>query len=158
MLCIAEAVREIAKKLYLGLGYRLPPFVRNSYLMDVYDKANRAYVPEVYPGRLVIYKDEGSSDPRLWGAFAAEGFEIHEVPGDHINVLAEENVKVWGKQLSADLHRAQAELRGFEGRHQRSEVAGQVMDGEAQRAKSQAQRGDTSDSGHIADFGLREVS
>ena len=115
--------------------------------------------PLKYNCRLIGHgRHEGSSHPRTWKTLVAGEFEIHEVPGDHINVLAEENVKVWGKQLSADLHRARAEWKGSEGRDQRSGVAGQVMDGEAQRAKSQAQRADTSESGHIADFGLREVS
>jgi thioesterase domain-containing protein/acyl carrier protein len=121
MLWLMEAVREIAEKLYLGLGYRLPPSLRSRYRMDIYDKANRAYVPEVYPGRLIIYKDKGSSDPRVWGAFAAGGFEIHEVPGDHFSVLTDRSVEIWGKQLSADLHRAQSDLRESEGREQKSE-------------------------------------
>jgi len=117
----------------------------------------RDYVPKVYPGRLVIYKDEGSSDPRTWEILAAGELEIHEVPGDHVSVLAERNAEIWGKQLSADLHRAQAELP--EGRDQRSEVRGQVItDKKVQRVTSEAHKADASERGHITDLELREVS
>ena len=126
LLWVLGPLREIAEKaackVYWSLGYRLPPSLRIPYLMDVYDKANRAYVPEVYPGRLVIYKDEGSSDPRTWKTLAVGEFDIHEVPGDHLDVLKEPNVKVWGSHLRTYLHRTQAELRGSEGRDQKSEL------------------------------------
>ena len=140
MLWLRESVCEIGEKLYLRLGYPLPPSLRYHHRMNVYTEANRAYVPEVYSGRIVIYKDEGCSEPQSWETLAAEGFEIHEVPGDHFSVLAEGNVKIWGKQLSADLHRAQSELTGSEGRDQRSAISGQrIAEGELQRPKRQEQ-------------------
>jgi hypothetical protein len=77
--------------------------------------------PLKYNCRLIGHgRHEGSSHPRTWKTLAAGELEIHEVPGDHASVLAEMNVEIWGKQLSDDLRRAQAEWRGSEGRDQRS--------------------------------------
>jgi thioesterase domain-containing protein len=132
--------QQTACKIYCGLGYSLPSSVQGTYILGVFRKAIRDYIPKIYPGRLVIYKDEGSSDPRVWKILAAGELEIHEVPGDHGSILAERNVEIWGKQLSADLHQTQSELIRFKGRDQWSAISGQrIADGEAASRKRQEQ-------------------
>ncbi len=64
--------------------------------------ANDVYAPQVYPGRIVFLqaKDQQVSikfgaDPRSgWAEFAAGGVEVHEIPGDHVGMLEEPNVRV----------------------------------------------------------------
>ena len=131
-------MREIGEKLCLRIGY-LPLSLRYRHRMKIYDKANRAYAPKVYPGRIIIYKDEDCSDPQSWGTLAAEGFEIHEVPGDHLSVLAEENVKIWGKRLSADLNRMHTQVNAFGGRDQEGKISGRIL---ADREPQSAHRAD----------------
>jgi len=109
---IKEAGKSIAKsvvcKIYLGLGYLLPPFVRSFYILSIYDRARRDYVPQIYPGRLIIFKGAGDScDPQTWERLAAGGLEIHEVPGGHVNILKEPHVQVWAEQLKDYLQKNQ---------------------------------------------------
>ena len=63
--------------------------------------ANRVYVPQIYPGRILFLKArdqrvsvEFDGDPRSgWGEFSAGGVEVHEIPGDHVGMLQEPNVR-----------------------------------------------------------------
>lgn len=60
---IMEAGKRIIKnaacKIYLSLGYPLFPSLRSFYILKVYQQANKDYVPEIYPGRLIIFKAAG---------------------------------------------------------------------------------------------------
>jgi amino acid adenylation domain-containing protein len=118
-----ETAEKAICKIYMSLGYRLPVSLRMPYILDVYVKARRRYNPKVYPGRLIIYNAAGDLlDPQTWEPFAAAGLEIHNVPGGHLDILKEPNVKDWGNRLRTDLQRVQSELRGSEDGDERSEV------------------------------------
>jgi amino acid adenylation domain-containing protein len=75
------------------------------------------YVPQVYPGKItllrafeVLAEDSGGvfaqsfRQPALgWGELTTEPIEIHEVPGDHVTILAEPHVRVLADKLKCCL-------------------------------------------------------
>ena len=77
--------------------------------------AEKRYQPKMYDGRIVIFRASekalrGLDDPQGgWQKFAAE-VEIHEVDGDHGNILNDPQVRGLAAQICARLEKAQAEL------------------------------------------------
>jgi len=77
-------------------------------------RAEREYVPQIYPGRITLFWASETSvpaynDTRLgWGEVAADGLEVHVVPGDHGTMREEPHVGILAEKLTACLHRAQA--------------------------------------------------
>ena len=74
-------------------------------------KASSVYTPQVYSGRIVFFhaKDQNFSigvdgDPRSgWRAVATGGVEIHEIPGNHMGMLQEPNVRLLAEKLKLHL-------------------------------------------------------
>jgi amino acid adenylation domain-containing protein len=101
-----------ARRSYLRVGPFLPRALRNMEVISI--QASRAYLPRVYPGRIILFRASrqpaGNDDARLgWGGLAAGGEELHEVPGDHFTILTEPSVRVLADQLSACLHHSRAD-------------------------------------------------
>jgi thioesterase domain-containing protein len=62
------------------------------------------YAPAPWPGRLTLFRTAAGaaafSDPTLgWGAFAAEGVEIIDIPGDHITLVRPPHVEELADQI-----------------------------------------------------------
>jgi aspartate racemase len=106
---ILRPVKKIAIKpasrLCFRFGYPLPVSLRSPYILDVYDKAASEYVPGIHPGRVVVFKPtEDSLPPHGWESFAVDGLEIHEIPGNHNDVVNKEShVALWAKLLRTQL-------------------------------------------------------
>jgi amino acid adenylation domain-containing protein len=101
----------MARRLYLRVGPWLPRALRDMEVISL--QASRAYVPQVYHGKLILFRASeqpaGNEDARLgWGGLATGGEELHDVPGDHFTILTEPSVGVLAKQLTVCLHRARS--------------------------------------------------
>ncbi|MBT9332222.1 thioesterase domain-containing protein [Paracidobacterium acidisoli] len=69
-----------------------------------------------YAGQVTLFRATGENDWRLpqdlgWGAVAAGGVDLHPLPGDHGQVLAEPNVSLLAEQLDACLQRISSDVR-----------------------------------------------
>jgi thioesterase domain-containing protein len=101
----------IAEKLLcricLGLGYRLPIWLRSYYILDIYARAARSYVPEPYPGPVIIFAPmDDPLDLEPWRRLTSAGFEICKIPGNHTGVLSSgDDLKTWAEVLSTRLQR-----------------------------------------------------
>jgi thioesterase domain-containing protein len=106
---INKIFKKVACKVYIAMGYPLPPFLRSPYILDVYQRALQNYLPQPYPGSAIYIKSEKrSSDHRLnWTSLIAAGLEVHEVLGDHMDVVKEPYANVWAKKLRIWLDTAQ---------------------------------------------------
>lgn len=77
--------------------------------------AEKRYLPQVYPGRIVLFRASekglrGLEDTQGgWHNYAVGGLDVHEIDGDHGNILNEPNVRVLATELCAFLDRAQSE-------------------------------------------------
>lgn len=83
---------------------------------EINNIAVKCYVPKLYPGRITLfrstdgyqYPEQRSPDAQLgWRRFAADGLEVYEIPGTHLQMVREPNVKVLGDKLRACLDRVQ---------------------------------------------------
>jgi aspartate racemase len=73
--------------------------------------AAKTYQPNSYPGRVVLFVSEGQRisryDPaEVWATLAEGGLEIQSIPGDHLAMLSEPNVRIVAAQLERYLGRA----------------------------------------------------
>lgn len=72
---------------YLATSRALPDTLglRNLYFYPMHSKANRAYIPRDYPGRVAMIAAEGKTQVHrdTWGRVALGGFELVEVPTSH---------------------------------------------------------------------------
>jgi len=65
------------------------------------------YRPKPYPGKVTLFRAEhqddawgAAHDPQLgWGAWAQGGVEVHTIPGSHIHMVIEPNVRVLAEKL-----------------------------------------------------------
>jgi amino acid adenylation domain-containing protein len=80
-------------------------------------RATRNYVPRRYPGRVTLFRAAQelagiSSDPMLgWSKWAAEGVEVHVVPGNHASMVYKPHVDVLAQMINECLK--QVRLRGI---------------------------------------------
>ena len=81
----------------------------------------RRYVPHPYRGRVVLFQSANRAkgrfrDPQFgWGQLAGT-LEIHEVPGNHMDIFLEPNVQVLIEKLRACLREAQKSRSAAAGR------------------------------------------
>lgn len=68
-------------------------------------EARRRYKPEIYPGRLIIFRADhqphgGRNDPVLgWQNLARDGIEIHTILGYHYTIMVEPRVRLLAEKL-----------------------------------------------------------
>jgi aspartate racemase len=82
-------------------------------------EAGRAYVPQAYPGKILLFRATDRVDaatayvvPDLgWANLARGGLEIYDVPGDHVEIFKEPHVQVLAEQLRNCLDKAQVAER-----------------------------------------------
>jgi aspartate racemase len=76
-------------------------------VFEANSEAERHYKPEVYPGKITLFWSSETTtrsylDRRLhWSELAANGFEVHAIPGDHMSMIEEPYVQVLATKLQA---------------------------------------------------------
>jgi aspartate racemase len=109
---IGEAIKRVATKVYPDIERSLTRTLRK--VLEANLQATRDYVPQVYPGRITLFLSREEPvrcvhDSRLgWSELAADGLELHLIPGSHSISLNEPHVIVLAEQLRACLQKAQA--------------------------------------------------
>jgi thioesterase domain-containing protein len=97
----------------------IPPDVglaQARYLVQIlksHIQAAKAYIPQPYRGRATLFRasEEAADSQELtlgWEELAAEGVDLHWVPGNHHTMVREPHVQVLAKQLRACLEQSQA--------------------------------------------------
>jgi thioesterase domain-containing protein len=66
-------------------------------------RADSHYRPQQYPGQVTLFKTAHQDSTWGWGDIAAEGVELHQIPGHHMNVLRPPQVQDLAEKLSACL-------------------------------------------------------
>jgi thioesterase domain-containing protein len=82
-------------------------------------EAGRAYVPQPYPGKILLFRATDRVDaatayvaPDLgWTDLARGGLEIYDVPGDHVEIFKEPHVRVLAQQLRDCLDKTHADKK-----------------------------------------------
>jgi thioesterase domain-containing protein len=67
----------------------------------------RQYVPQSYPGKIALFKamesSANGSHDYGWNAFAADGVDAYQLPGDHFSLMREPHVRSLAQRLSDHL-------------------------------------------------------
>ncbi|MHB8383170.1 MAG: condensation domain-containing protein [Candidatus Binataceae bacterium] len=98
---VTKAIYEV----YRQLGWSVPQQIGT--IQDINAFAATHYEPQLYPGRLTLLRTRprtpvGIRDYQLgWGGLAADGVEVHEVPGDHDNMTSGANAQALAQELEA---------------------------------------------------------
>ncbi len=110
-------ISRVCGKFSPSLGRNLPsylPEVSSDIRLQLYSQAAKDYVPHPYPGKVILFRAIDQSkfetyytDPKGWGELAEGGLEVHPVPGDHLGILKEPNVKILAAKLRSCLEQAQ---------------------------------------------------
>lgn len=95
----------------------LPPAIKA--VREACAAAEHQYQPKSYDGSVVIFRASekalrGLDDPKEgWQRYVSGAVEVHEVDGDHGNILNEPKVKFLAAQLRARLERAHSEAMEY---------------------------------------------
>ena len=95
---------------FLGNTSRIPERYRR--VMNAHFRARQEYVPQVYRGRVTLFRAQAlpllrPSDPELgWGQLAAGGVEVKVIAGAHHNFLEGPQVEDLAAQLTVSLEQA----------------------------------------------------
>ncbi len=110
--------KKLNRRFYSDHKQPLPKVHYISPLQEAHEQADEDYVPQVYPGRAILFRaidpfegwlDWCSVDPELgWGKLVAGGLEVHEVPGNHMSMFTEPYIRVLAEKLRACLDSALA--------------------------------------------------
>ena len=103
--------RAIGCSFYRLLGRSLPAGLRYLQVEEAHRKALERYTVQFYPGKIALLRAADvpktvatRRNPTLgWETLAGGGLEIHEVPGDHISMFDEPNVRTLAETLKAIL-------------------------------------------------------
>jgi thioesterase domain-containing protein len=87
------------------LLFRQPRFRRLVYMIGAHTKPFSRYIPEPYPGRVVLFRtaEQGEAPTLGWRFIARKGVEVHKIPGTHIGCLQRPYVEVLAEELRAVL-------------------------------------------------------
>jgi thioesterase domain-containing protein len=97
---------------------KLPNFKTSEFkrLLQVFQanvRADSRYRPQRYPGQVTLFKTAHQDSTWGWGDIAANGVELHRIPGHHMNVLRSPQVQFLAEKLSACLAQADEVITPF---------------------------------------------
>ena len=86
-------------------NFKTPEFKRLLRVFQANVRADSRYRAQRYSGRVTLFKTatEHPESTWGWGDIAANGVELHQVPGHHMNVLRSPHVQALAEKLSACL-------------------------------------------------------
>jgi thioesterase domain-containing protein len=114
---LVKRSRDVASHYYRLSGLDLPVRLRYYQVQEAHSRTMARYKIRRYPGKITLMRavERGylgmellgiREDPMLgWGALAGGGVEIHDVPGEHGNVLNEPHVRTVAEELKTILLR-----------------------------------------------------
>ncbi|PYX07512.1 MAG: amino acid adenylation protein [Acidobacteria bacterium] len=117
--------RVTTYRVLLDLGLKVPQGLRTLYVVRITQAAERNYLPQRYPGRLILFRGRGLSeyenDPNIGWDGLAEHIENHEIGdiGQHTrrDIMNQPLVKLLAKELTVYLDGVQAgkgQVSGYE--------------------------------------------
>jgi amino acid adenylation domain-containing protein len=100
-----------AYKIYRSIGRPLPPVLKN--IEELNFAAVKDYVPQVYPGPAALFLandlTSGYDVEEGWEQLVA-ALEVHEISGNHLDIIKEPHVQVLAEKLNGCLERAHEQM------------------------------------------------
>ena len=111
--------RKLRCNYYLAASLPLPASLRSEYILDVYKRALRSYVSQLYSGRVTLCKFEEAWYPSSmdWLKLSTGKLDVYEFHGEnkHEDLKQEPYVAQWAQWLKASLDSAQLYPRSDRG-------------------------------------------
>ncbi|OAD19054.1 Dimodular non-ribosomal peptide synthetase, thioesterase domain protein [Candidatus Thiomargarita nelsonii] len=92
----------------------IPQDHRIKCVMDAHQAAVMNYIPQVYPGKITLFRssefnrmEKENFWARRWSEFATGGFDCHVIEGNHLEIFREPRIQELAKQLKLCLDEAQ---------------------------------------------------
>lgn len=105
-----DCLLRLRCKFHQRLGHQLSTHLQDFTYTEENDRALTSYTLKPYAGQVVLFAGSeaitGISPESGWRKLITSGLEIHQVPGDHLGILKEPNVRVLGKKLQVCLDAA----------------------------------------------------
>jgi amino acid adenylation domain-containing protein len=110
---MTKYIRNLRLRCYLAAGFPLPAPLRSYYIVDMYRRALRTYVPQPYSGRILLFKSRKAwyPPPLDWLNLSTGALEVYEFEGEHTDLTKELYVAQWVQQLKASLDDVQVRRR-----------------------------------------------
>ena len=70
---------------FFKLGYPLPTSLRRFYSFRVVFQAARQYIPQIYPGQIVIFQTDHSVET-YWSKLCTEVVQVYDLPCKHMDI------------------------------------------------------------------------
>jgi aspartate racemase len=105
---------SIFYRIYLRYLRRSPQDLRLLDVAGANNQAAKSYVPQVYPGRLTLFRATdkaagfGNDLDMGWGELATGGVEIYDISGSHTEIMEEPQLGHVAEKLKLCLDKAQA--------------------------------------------------
>jgi aspartate racemase len=105
---------SIFYRIYLRYLRRSPQDLRLLDVAGANNQAAKSYVPQVYPGRLTLFRATdktagfGNDLDMGWGELATGGVEIYDISGSHTEIMQEPQLGRVAEKLKLCLDKAQA--------------------------------------------------
>jgi len=109
---IGTRIKNIISEAYLGMGIPLPPALQQVHQQK---RLVPEYVPGIYPGKITVFSPTKGAESYYhdlhmgWGRFAAEGLEIHAIPGSFSRIVLEPCVGELAERLAKCIEKARTE-------------------------------------------------
>jgi thioesterase domain-containing protein/acyl carrier protein len=110
---VQHTAKMLRCKACVVTGSLLPPTLRSAYILDIYRKALRSYVPQPYSGRVSIYKTLSIeySSPRDWPNLITGPLTIHDCDATHDALMKDPHIRHWTAKLKDGLTQADVDVR-----------------------------------------------
>lgn len=92
---------------FIRMNRPMPAKLHHHHIINIYDKAIRAYKPKMYDGQVLILKakEAWGPDDLGWTIHAKQLLDLQQVPGDHYSVIKEPHVAELAFQIEERLAR-----------------------------------------------------
>ncbi len=109
------AIQNCMSRLFTALGRSLPQ--KLSTVEEINSFAAAHYVPQHYNGRITLFRTINDFNRNFenelgWRSLAAGGVEVHEIPGNRHDIMAEPNVRALADKLEQCFSHAQLPVKG----------------------------------------------
>jgi thioesterase domain-containing protein len=114
---LTEGKLNFGYKMYLRYIMRSVQDLRHLEILAANHQARDGYIPQSYPGQLTLFqateRPQGfDNEPGLgWSHWVTGGVEYYEIPGFHLNMMEEPQVRLVAEKLQYGLDKSQAEQK-----------------------------------------------
>jgi thioesterase domain-containing protein len=110
---LKERKNRYATALAANMRSTMPAFLKDTFEVNTF--AARNYRLKSFSGKLTLFRASKQAEEDIpfdngWGSIFEQGIEIHDIPGDHWQVLSEPGIDVLAKTIRDCLNRLEEPL------------------------------------------------